>query len=93
LLRIQRIDTDHSNDTLVAYVSKPGVLFESDLWNATPVEPAPHSGRGRLATQLYDAIDALDLDVRTIVSGHRGTDGHTLAHAAPLAYLKIVAGR
>jgi glyoxylase-like metal-dependent hydrolase (beta-lactamase superfamily II) len=93
VMRIQRIDTDHSDDTLVVYLSKSGVLFESDLWNPTPVEPAPHSGRGRLATQLYDAIDALDLDVRTIVSGHRGTDGHTLAHAAPLAYLKIVAGR
>ncbi|MFC0434109.1 MBL fold metallo-hydrolase [Kutzneria buriramensis] len=93
VLRIQRIDTDHSHDTLVAFVSKPGILFQSDLWNPTPVPPAPHSGRGRLAEQLYDAIVALDLNVRTIASGHRGTDGHTLAHAAPLEYLRIVAGR
>ncbi|MEV6611193.1 MBL fold metallo-hydrolase [Kutzneria sp. NPDC051319] len=93
VLRIQRITTDHTRDGLVVYVSKPGVLFESDLWNPTPTEPAANSGRGRLAVQLYDAIGELDLDVKTVVSGHRGTDGHTLAHAAPLEYLRIVAGR
>ena len=93
VMRIQRITTDHSDDGLVVHLSKPGILFESDLWNPTPVMPAPNSGRGRLATQLYDAIVQLDLDVTTIVSGHRGTDGHTQAHAAPLAYLKTAAGR
>jgi glyoxylase-like metal-dependent hydrolase (beta-lactamase superfamily II) len=93
VMRIQRITTDHSDDGLVVYLSKPGILFQSDLWNPTPAMPAPNSGRGRLATQLYDAIVQLDLDVKTVVGGHRGTDGHTLAHAAPLAYLRTAAGR
>lgn len=93
VLRILRLKTDHTEDGLVVYLSKPGLLFESDLWNPTPAMPAPNSGRGRLAEQLYDGIGELGLDVRTIVSGHRGTDGHTLAHAAPLEYLKTAAGR
>jgi glyoxylase-like metal-dependent hydrolase (beta-lactamase superfamily II) len=93
VMRIQRIATDHTEDGMVVYLSKPGILFESDLWNPTPAMPASNSGRGRLAVQLYDAIGELDLDVKTVVSGHRGTDGHTLAHAAPLEYLRTAAGR
>ena len=93
VMRIRRITTDHSDDGLVVHLSKPGILYQSDLWNPTPAMPAPNSGRGRLATQLYDAIVQFDLDVKTVVGGHRGTDGHTLAHAAPLAYLRTAAGR
>jgi hypothetical protein len=32
------------------------------------------------------------LDVRTVVGGHRGTDGKTWAFAAPFSYLKTAAG-
>ncbi len=92
VMRILRIKTDHTEDGLVVHLSKPGLLFESDLWNPTPVMPAPNSGRGRLAVQLYDGIKELGLDVQTIVSGHSGTDGHTLAHSAPLGFLKTAAG-
>jgi L-ascorbate metabolism protein UlaG (beta-lactamase superfamily) len=48
--------------------------------------------RGRLATQLYQSITDLGLDVGTVVGGHRGSDGTTLTHAAPLSYLKTAAG-
>ena len=34
----------------------------------------------------------LGLDVETVVGGHRGTDGTTQTHAAPLSYLKTAAG-
>jgi hypothetical protein len=57
-----------------------------------PSYPGPGAQRGRLATQLYQAITDLGLDVETIVGGHRGTDGRTLAPAAPLSYLKTAAG-
>ena len=46
---------------------------------------------GRLATQLYQAITDLGLDVDTVVGGHCG-GGTTLTYAAPLSYLKMAAG-
>jgi glyoxylase-like metal-dependent hydrolase (beta-lactamase superfamily II) len=91
-LEIHRIETDHSQDMLIAYVSGPDVVFESDLWNATPTMPEPFSYRGRLAAQLCAAIDERGLTVDTVVSGHCGSDGKTLAHAAPYAYLRRAAG-
>ena len=47
----------------------------------------------RLATQVYDAIIELGLDVEWIVGGHLGTDGKTWTHIAPLHYLQIAADR
>lgn len=91
-LELHRIDNEHADDMLIVYLSKPRIVFESDLWNPTPAEPAPGSGRGRLTAQLYEAIVELGLDVETVVGGHRGTDGKTYAHAAPLSYLKKAAG-
>jgi glyoxylase-like metal-dependent hydrolase (beta-lactamase superfamily II) len=91
-VELYRISNDHTEDMLIVYLSKAKLVFESDLWNPTPVEPAPNSGRGRVTTQLYEAIVKLGLDVETVVGGHNGTDGKTLAHAAPFSYLKIAAG-
>jgi glyoxylase-like metal-dependent hydrolase (beta-lactamase superfamily II) len=87
-LEVHRVPSDHSDDMLIVYLSESKIVFESDLWNPTPVMPAPNSGRGRLTAQLYQSIVDLGLDVRTIVGGHSGG-----AHAAPLAYLKTAAGR
>jgi glyoxylase-like metal-dependent hydrolase (beta-lactamase superfamily II) len=92
-LEIHRIETDHSDDTLIAYVSGPKLIFESDLWNATPTRPEPFSYRGRLAVQLCDAITARGLDVETVVSGHNGSDGVTSTHVAPYSYLQRTAGQ
>jgi glyoxylase-like metal-dependent hydrolase (beta-lactamase superfamily II) len=91
-LEVHHIVTDHSEDTLIAYVSGPNLVYESDLWSATPSMPAAFSYRGRLAAQLCQAIDERGLAVQTIVSGHSGTDGKTLAHAAPYEYLRRAAG-
>jgi glyoxylase-like metal-dependent hydrolase (beta-lactamase superfamily II) len=91
-LEVHQIVTDHSEDTLIAYVAGPNVVFESDLWNATPVPPDPFSYRGRLAAQLVQAIEERGLAVDTVVSGHRGSDGKTMAFSAPYAYLRRAAG-
>jgi glyoxylase-like metal-dependent hydrolase (beta-lactamase superfamily II) len=91
-LRICRILSDHADDMVIVYLSGPKIVFESDLWNPTPSMPEPGAQRGRLATQLYQSITDLGLDVETVVGGHRGTDGTTLTHAAPLSYLKTAAG-
>jgi glyoxylase-like metal-dependent hydrolase (beta-lactamase superfamily II) len=91
-LQVHHITSDHSEDMLIVYLSTSKIVFESDLWNPTPAMPAPGAQRGRLATQLYDAITSLGLDVETVVGGHRGSDGKTWAHAAPLSYLKTAAG-
>jgi hypothetical protein len=69
------------------------LVFESDLWNPTPTPPKRGAQRGRLATQLYDAIIDLGLDVETIVGGHSGTDGKTTVFSGPLEYLKVAADR
>jgi glyoxylase-like metal-dependent hydrolase (beta-lactamase superfamily II) len=91
-LEVHQIATDHSEDTLIVYVSGASVVFESDLWNATPTPPKPFSYRGRLAAQLCQAIEERRLNVDTIVSGHRGTDGKTWSYMAPYAYLRRAAG-
>jgi len=91
-LQIHHITSDHAEDMLIVYLSTPRIVFESDLWNPTPAMPAPGAQRGRLATQLFDAITSRGLDVETVVGGHQGTDGKTWAHAAPLSYLKTAAG-
>ncbi|HEX3722173.1 MAG TPA: MBL fold metallo-hydrolase [Nitrolancea sp.] len=91
-LEVHRIETDHSKDTLIVYVSGANAVFESDLWSATPVSPEPFSYRGRLAAQLCQAIEERGLNVDTIVSGHRGTDGKTWSYMAPYAYLRRAAG-
>lgn len=88
-LEVYRITSDHSRDMSIVYLSKAKIVFESDLWNPTPSMPAVGAQRGRLATQLYDAIIALGLDVETVVGGH----GTGPVHTAPLAYLKTAAGR
>jgi glyoxylase-like metal-dependent hydrolase (beta-lactamase superfamily II) len=91
-LQIHHITSDHAEDMLIVYLSTSKIVFESDLWNPTPAMPAPGAQRGRLATQLCDAITSLGLDVETVVGGHQGSDGKTWAHAAPLSYLKTAAG-
>jgi glyoxylase-like metal-dependent hydrolase (beta-lactamase superfamily II) len=90
-LRICRIPSDHADDMVIVYLSGPKIVFESDLWNPTPSMPEPGAQRGRLATQLYQAITDLGLDVETVVGGHCG-GGTTLTYAAPLSYLKMAAG-
>ena len=92
-LRLCRITSDHADDMMIVYLSGAKAVFESDLWNPTPAEPQRGAQRGRLATQLYDAIVELGLDVDWVVGGHLGTDGRTWTHIAPLGYLKIAAGR
>ena len=74
-LEAHRITSDHSEDMVIVYLSGPKVVFESDLWNPTPVAPERGAQRGRLASQLYDAIIELGLDVETVVGGHSGTTG------------------
>jgi glyoxylase-like metal-dependent hydrolase (beta-lactamase superfamily II) len=93
LLEIHRIPNDHADDMLIVYHTGAKVVFNSDLWNPTPVMPPPNSGRGRLAAQLYDAIIDLKLDVDTIVGGHSGLEGGKNTYAAPLSFLKTAAGR
>ena len=92
-LQLCRITSDHADDMMIVYLSGAKAVFESDLWNPTPAEPQRGAQRGRLATQLYDAIVELGLDVDWVVGGHLGTDGRTWTHIAPLGYLKIAAGR
>jgi glyoxylase-like metal-dependent hydrolase (beta-lactamase superfamily II) len=92
-LEMYRITSDHSEDMMIVYLSVPKLVFESDLWNPTPTTPQRGAQRGRLASQLYDAITELGLDVRTIVSGHSGTDGKTTVFSAPIEYLKEAAER
>jgi glyoxylase-like metal-dependent hydrolase (beta-lactamase superfamily II) len=92
-MEIHRITSDHSEDMMIVYLSEPKLVFESDLWNPTPTPPKRGAQRGRLATQLYDAITDLGLDVETIVGGHSGTDGKTTVFSGPLEYLKVAADR
>jgi glyoxylase-like metal-dependent hydrolase (beta-lactamase superfamily II) len=92
-LQMIRITSDHADDMMIVYLSSAKLVFESDLWNPTPAEPRRGAQRGRLATQVYDAIIELGLDVEWIVGGHLGTDGKTWTHIAPLHYLQIAADR
>jgi glyoxylase-like metal-dependent hydrolase (beta-lactamase superfamily II) len=92
-LQMIRISSDHADDMMIVYLSSARLVFESDLWNPTPAEPQRGAQRGRLATQVYDAIIELGLDVEWVVGGHLGTDGKTWAHIAPLHYLQIAADR
>jgi hypothetical protein len=91
-LELYRIACDHADDMLIVYLSKPKLVFESDIWNPTADVPMPGSGRGRLPLQLCEAIDALHLDVETIVGGHSGFEGTENIYAAPYSYLRTVAG-
>jgi glyoxylase-like metal-dependent hydrolase (beta-lactamase superfamily II) len=91
-VEIYRIRSDHSVDMLIVYVSSGKLVFNSDLWNPTPQMPERNAQRGRLATQLYDAIRERGLDAETMVGCHQGSDGTTWAHAAPIEYLKRAAG-
>jgi len=88
-----RIPNDHADDMLIVYHTGAKIVFNSDLWNPTPVMPPPNSGRGRLATQLYDAIINLRLDVESIVGGHSSFEGKNNIYIAPLSFLKTAAGR
>jgi hypothetical protein len=92
-LQLIRIISDHADDMMIVYLSSAKLVFESDLWNPTPVEPKRGAQRGRLATQVYDAIIELGLEVEWVVGGHLGTDGKTWTHIAPLHYLQIAADR
>jgi glyoxylase-like metal-dependent hydrolase (beta-lactamase superfamily II) len=92
-LKVYRIPNDHADDMLIAYHTGAKIVFNSDLWNPTPVMPPPNSGRGRLATQLYDAIIDLELDVESIVGGHSSFQGNNNIYIAPLSFLKTAAGR
>jgi glyoxylase-like metal-dependent hydrolase (beta-lactamase superfamily II) len=92
-LEVYRIPNDHADDMLIAYHTGAKIVFNSDLWNPTPMMPPPNSGRGRLATQLYDAIIDLQLDVESIVGGHSGFEGKNNIYIAPLSFLKTAAGR
>jgi len=92
-LEVYRIPNDHADDMLIAYHTGAKIVFNSDLWNPTPAMPAPNSGRGRLASQLYDAIINLKLDVESIVGGHSGFEGKNNIYIAPLSFLKTAAGR
>jgi glyoxylase-like metal-dependent hydrolase (beta-lactamase superfamily II) len=92
-VQLYRITSDHADDMMIVYLSGAKAVFESDLWNPTPAEPQRGAQRGRLATQLYDAITELGLDVDWVIGGHLGTDGQTWTHIAPLRYLQIAADR
>jgi glyoxylase-like metal-dependent hydrolase (beta-lactamase superfamily II) len=92
-LEVYRIPNDHADDMLIAYHTGAKIVFNSDLWNPTPMMPPPNSGRGRLATQLYDAIIDLELDVESIVGGHSSFQGNNNIYIAPLSFLKTAAGR
>ena len=87
-VEIYRMTSDHAADMVFVYVSSGKIVFNSDLWNPTPQLPALGAQRGRLATQLYDAIAERGLDVETVVGGH----STTVTYAAPVAYLKQAAG-
>jgi glyoxylase-like metal-dependent hydrolase (beta-lactamase superfamily II) len=91
-LELHHITCDHADDMLIVYLSKSKVVFESDIWNPTAHVPTPGTGRGRLPLQLCQAIDALQLDVETIVGGHSGFEGTQNIYAAPYRYLRTIAG-
>lgn len=92
-VQVYRMLSDHSDDMLIVYLTSSKCVFNSDLWNPTAKEPASGTQRGRLATQLYDAIIELGLDVESIIGGHSGTDGKNPIFTAPLKYLQAAAGR
>lgn len=92
-VQIHRIVSDHSDDMLIVYLTHSKSVFNSDLWNPTPSLPPVGAQRGRLATQLYDAIIELGLDVETIIGGHSGVSPTGPVFTAPLAYLKVAAAR
>ena len=66
----------HSKEMLVIYLPKQKILFQSDLFN--PIKPdiistdvAPWHGVDKLnMLSLYNAIQKLGLDVKTIVGSH-----------------------
>jgi glyoxylase-like metal-dependent hydrolase (beta-lactamase superfamily II) len=91
-LQLHHITCDHADDMLIAYLSKSKLVFESDIWNPTAHVPTPGTGRGRLPLQLCEAIEALHLDVETIVGGHSGFEGTDNIYAAPYSFLKTIAG-
>jgi glyoxylase-like metal-dependent hydrolase (beta-lactamase superfamily II) len=91
-MELHHITCDHADDMLIVYLSKSRLVFESDIWNPTAHIPTPGTGRGRLPAQLCEAIDALHLDVETIIGGHSSFEGTDNIYAAPYSYLRTIAG-
>ena len=64
ILRLFAVDTiDHVKPKTLALVVPDGILFQSDLFFGAP---------GPDATNLYNAVEVLGLDVQQVVGGHGG---------------------
>ena len=67
-----RIQSIHSNDTLIVYLPKEKILFVADLYNPglfPPGQAAPYVW-GVASGGLYDEVTRLGLDVQMIAGGH-----------------------
>lgn len=67
-----RIQSIHSNDTLIVYLPKEKILFVADLYNPglfPPGQAAPYVW-GVASGGLYDEVMRLGLDVQMIAGGH-----------------------
>jgi glyoxylase-like metal-dependent hydrolase (beta-lactamase superfamily II) len=70
-----RIQSIHSNDTLIVYLPKEKILFVADLFNPGlfPAGQAAPYVWGMASGGLYDEVRRLGLDVQLIAGGHGGT--------------------
>ena len=67
-LQLFALETPHVDPMVIAYLPRERILFESDLY--TPGQASSNEN----SSSLFEGINSLELDVRTIVGGH-GTNG------------------
>ncbi len=71
-MEAHRIQSIHSNDTLIVYLPKEKILFVADLFNPGlfPAGQAAPYVWGVASGGLYDEVRRLGLDVQMIAGGH-----------------------
>jgi glyoxylase-like metal-dependent hydrolase (beta-lactamase superfamily II) len=87
-VQAHRIQSIHTNDTLIVYLPKEKILFVADLFNPGlfPATQAAPYVWGAASGGLYDEVRRLDLDVQMIAGGHGAGTGTMEA-------LRITGGR
>lgn len=66
-----RIETSHAVDMIIVFLPKQGILFNSDLYNSRlPGLPLVGRAESIAITELKNAIDELNLDVKFFAGGH-----------------------